>query len=198
MLKITKSSEPAFFTDFKKIHTPQDWAGLSPVRSELRNYLIKNEQTVASVALCTYCERKVTLTSSHIDHIKPKDPSGNYARFFTDYQNLTVSCLSTNSCGQIKGNNYNGEFINPVEENPADFMTYELSTAKIVHINDNLKQRVEQTCAMLGLNSCFELLNARKRILNKLYTSKDKGTSIISHFKEFPTLIEFYRREFLS
>lgn len=198
MLKINKGTEPAFFTDFKRINNPQNWDEISPVRSQLRSHLIDNEQTLSDVALCTYCERKINMTSSHIDHIKPKDPSGRYAHLFADYNNLTVSCLSSNSCGQTKDNDYHDDFINPVDENPDDFMTYEVSTAKIVPVDDSVKQRVERTCEMLGLNSCFELLSARKKLLNKLYTSNDRGAGIISYLKEFPTLIEFYRREFLS
>jgi uncharacterized protein (TIGR02646 family) len=140
------------------------------------------------------------MTSSHIDHIKPKDPSGRSAHLFADYNNLTVSCLSSNSCGQTKDNKYHDDFINPVEENPADFMTYEVSTARVIPVNDNVKQRVERTCEMLRLNSCYELLNARRRVLLSLNAQKQSNVIeyYIDSFKEFPTLIEFYRREFLS
>lgn len=200
MLKIDKVAEPAFFTDFKRINNPQNWDEISPVRSELRSHIIDNEQKVAGVALCTYCERKVTLESSHIDHIRPKDARGRYAHLFADYNNLTVSCLSANSCGHAKDNNYDDNFINPVEENPSEFMTYEISTAKIVPVNDNVKQWVERTSEMLKLNSCYEILNARRRILLSLNAQKQNNVIeyYIDSFKEFPTLIEFYRREFLS
>ncbi len=198
MLKINKGTEPAFFSNFKKTHNPQNWDEISPVRSELRSYIIDNEQTANGVGLCTYCERKITMENSQIDHIRPKDPSGKYAHLFADYNNLTAICKSANSCGQTKDNDYDDEFINPVEKNPASFMTYEVSTAKVIPVDDNVKQRVERTCEMLRLNSCFELLSARKKLLNKLYTSNDRGAGIISYLKEFPTLIEFYRREFLS
>lgn len=200
MLKITKCDEPEFFAVFKKKNKPKNWADLAPVTSELRKYIMENEQTVAGINLCTYCEQKVTLESSHIDHVKPKDESRKYAKLFDCYENLTVSCLSNKSCGQKKDNDYTDEFINPIEENPSEFMTYEVTTGKIVAIDDSKRSRVDRTCAMLGLNSVWKLLNARRKILLSLNAQK-KAEVIdfcIDTYKEFPTLIEFYRREFLS
>ncbi len=198
MLNINKGAEPAFFAEFKKQAKPKEWKDLSPVTTELRQYLLKNEQTPTGVALCTYCEKKITLEGSQIDHIRPKALSGKYAHLFADYDNLTAICKSTASCGQTKDRAYDEDFINPVEENPADFMTYKFDTAHIIPLKEAVKKRVERTCEILRLNSCFELVNARKKILNTLFTKPDKGAAIVDHYKEFPSLIDFYRRVFLA
>jgi len=200
MLKINKDAEPAFFTEFKKQHQPKSWDDLKPVATTLRQHMMEQEQTVSDKALCTYCEKTVTLESSHIDHIRPKDPSGRYAHLFADYHNLTVSCRSKNSCGQKKDNDYHDDFINPVEENPSDYMTYEVMSGKVVPANDSAQARVESTCKMLGLNSCYELLRARILVLLSLNAYREKGLLdyYIDTFEQFPTLIDFYRREYLQ
>ena len=200
MLKINKDAEPAFFAEFKRQYQPQSWDDLKPVTTTLRQHMMELEQTVAETALCAYCEQKVTLENSHIDHIRPKDQSGRYAHLFADYNNLTVSCCSKNSCGQKKDNEYHDDFINPVEENPSESMTYEVMTGKIVHADNSAQARVESTCKMLGLNSCYELLKARGSVLLSLNGYRKSGVIdyYINNFKEFPTLIDFYRREFLQ
>jgi len=119
---------------------------------------------------------------------------------FADYHNLTVSCRSKNSCGQKKDNDYHDDFINPVEENPSDYMTYEVMSGKVVPANDSAQARVESTCKMLGLNSCYELLRARILVLLSLNAYREKGLLdyYIDTFEQFPTLIDFYRREYLQ
>lgn len=199
MLNISKGAEPEFFYEFKHQHQLRSWDDLKPVATQLRKHILEREQTVSETALCIYCERRVTLESSHIDHIRPKDPGGRYAHLFAEYKNLAVSCCSNSSCGHKKGNDYRDDFINPVEDNPAEYMTYETMTGRIVPVNDATKERVESTCEMLGLNSCYELLRARVCVLLSLNAHRRHGVidSYIDTFKEFPTLIDFYKQEHL-
>lgn len=200
MLKINKDAEPAFFAEFKLRHQPKSWNDLKSVATRLRQHIMRYEQTTTKTALCTYCEQRVTVERAHIDHIRPKDPGGGYAHLFADYNNLTVSCCSNESCGHKKGNEYQDDLINPVEENPSDYMTYEVSTGKIIPVNDAVHARVENTCRMLGLNSCYELVRARGSLLRSLDGYRKGGVIAyyIDNFEEFPTLIDFYRREFLQ
>ena len=197
MLKIHKAPEPSFFSDFKKKEAPKNWDAFSPIAQQLREYILTNEQTIGDETLCVYCEKKVSQVTSHIDHVRPKG-GGKFPKLFDKYQNLTVSCQSKGHCGHAKGGSYDAKFINPIEENPGDFMTYEISTGKIVPVASSKHDRVKRTCDILKLNSCRELLNARKRVLIELSRTKDKGASFIDYYPEFPTLIEFYRRECLT
>lgn len=197
MLKIQKVEEPPFFSDFKKKSKPKIWDDFKPIRRSLRKHILEKEQMISGITLCTYCERRISLNDSQIDHVKPKD-TRKFPKLFDKYSNLTVSCKCPSSCGQTKDNDYDDHFINPIEENPAEFMTYEAMTGKIVAIAPAKQERVERTCDILKLNSCHELLGARKRILVELFRSKDRAVEFIDTYPDFPTLIDFYRRNFLS
>ncbi len=200
MLKIQKQTEPRFFADFKDKNAPKSWNDLNPITTRLRQYIMDEEQTIGDTALCTYCEQKICLEKSHIDHIKPKDQSKEHAKLFATYENLTVSCNRPTTCGHAKGNKYHEDFINPIEENSCDFMTYEFTTGKIIPANEAVKTKVEVTCNLLGLNSCKELKKARQVILLSLNSMHKDGKVhyYINEFKEFPTLIKLYKEVFLT
>lgn len=200
MLNITKSPEPDFFKKFKKKNKPKNWAECSPITTKLRKHILETEQQhLAEAFFCTYCERKVTMQNSHIEHVKPKCESGEYSHLFADYNNLTISCKSNNTCSNKKDNDYSKDFINPIEENPSKFMTYNVMTGDITATKAIHKDRVKATCNTLGLNS-YELTKARRTVLIGLkkmrkYMALD---DVIANFKKFPTLLNFYRQEFIS
>lgn len=71
--------------------------------SQVREYMLTNEQTYNRTSLCPYCERKVTLKNTHIEHIKPRgNPEFRGLAFV--YQNLLVSCNDPQTCGIHKKN----------------------------------------------------------------------------------------------
>ena len=197
MLKISKVPEPPFYKDFIAENAPKSWDDLTEIKERLREFILTHEQTIADVSLCTYCERKVALVSTHIDHVKPK-AEDKFPELFSEYSNLTVSCNSKNSCGHKKGKEYDERFIHPVVDNPEDFLSYEVTTGKIIPTEPTKKERVARTCEILGLNSSHELVGARKRVLNLLYTSFKKGNDISRGFKDFPSLVRFFQREFVG
>lgn len=197
MLKISKVPEPAFFSEFMAERAPKTWDDLSEIKEELREFILTHEQTISEVSLCTYCERKVSLDSTHIDHVKPK-AKDKFPELFAEYSNFTVSCNSKSSCGHKKGNEYDEDFIHPVEDDPEAFFTYEVTTGKILPKEPSKKERVGRTCEILGLNSSHELLQARKAIIQSLYSYFKKGKNISGHFREFPSLVRFFQREFVG
>ncbi len=81
--------------------------------------------------------------------------------------------------------------------NPNEFMTYELSTGRIVANGADFDKKTEYTCGILNLNDNQELLTARKNILIQLHKSEDQALEWIDYFNEFPSLISFYKRMLL-
>ena len=70
MLKVNKKEEPDFFLIFKRYSNPKDWDDYTTnIKRRLKKYMLKNEQ----YSFCPYCERKIKVERSQIEHIKPKD-----------------------------------------------------------------------------------------------------------------------------
>lgn len=83
MKYIKKTSIPEFFIeDTKRL---VDWDDYRKKR-DLKQHILDEEQN----QLCIYCESKVNLDTSHVEHIKPK--SLDKANLTFDYNNLSVSC----------------------------------------------------------------------------------------------------------
>lgn len=120
---VKKTVAPQFFHD--------DTSGLSQwseyrgvKKRRLRKYILDNEQN----SLCIYCETKVEVTTSHLEHIKPKSISPGTLTF--DYKNISVSCNGNSHsvlgdtrayhCGHRKDQTDTvfdeTKFLNPVEK----------------------------------------------------------------------------------
>ena len=85
MRYIKKVSEPDCFTNLT-FSVSDKWKKFrNPCKKETRKYIIENEQNF----LCGYCEAKIDLDNTHIEHIKPQS-NNNDLRF--DYNNFIVSC----------------------------------------------------------------------------------------------------------
>ena len=70
--------------------------------------------------LCAYCENSLS-NNGHIDHFKPK--SSNWRLTF-DWDNLVVSCIHNDSCGEKKGNDFESYWINPYARDPSGMFTF--------------------------------------------------------------------------
>jgi len=198
MLNIVKVAEPEDIKKFKKKHKPQNWDDFTPeIKSGIKKNILENEQTVNEMQICVYCERKISTENSHVEHVRPK-ALHKFPNLFDKYENMVVSCDLKNTCGNYKGSEYDEKFIHPIENDPADFMTYNFATGKIVNKNDSLKERVDYTCEILNLNGCRELIEARKTILIQLNSSVDEGAGFIDYVEEFYSLTEAYKSEVLN
>ena len=91
----------------------------STKKRKLREYMLEKEQN----EVCGYCECRIDLNSSHIEHIEPK--SNNYDLLTFEYDNLIVSCngtcfsstLTPDTCGHKKDSTFNKKlFLNPTTE----------------------------------------------------------------------------------
>lgn len=137
MKYICKTEEPQFFKDDthklrQKIITETDklkvWDDEYKGKRALKEYILENEQNY----LCCYCEAKLTLDNSHIEHIKPK--SLDYDNLTFNYANLLVSCegkcftdgTKPLTCGHKKGNRFDeNKFLNPtIIKNIREYFIY--------------------------------------------------------------------------
>ena len=166
MFKIDKK-EPVFFTKAKKgIKLPKNsnaWSDekIAKIRSDLRNYILNNEQH----NLCAYCERKIESNSekSNIDHFKTRNlfPQETVA-----YDNLLVSCNNKKTCSSHKDKNIKSKeeyekIVNPITENPDDFFDY-LPTGEIVAKNQKAKFTIE--IFNLGTFEADNIVQSRKKL----------------------------------
>ena len=106
--------------------------------------------------------------------------------------------MNKNTCGSIKGNRYDEKFINPVIENPMEYLEYDLSSGNIVPIYSSGEkyEKARYTIDLLNLNYS-KLSEARKSFaieLNNLFEESD-----FDYYKEaikrFPTLIDFIKED---
>ena len=152
MLKINKKEEPEFFSKFKKREKPKNWGDFDfRLKNKLKEYMLENEQKIGKEKYCPYCELKILLENSQIEHLKPKD---KFPELFSDYENFIVGCVDKKTCGQAKGNKWDRLFINPVMENPQEYFSYRLRTGEIIpKIDDGLEyKKAIKTIEILNLN----------------------------------------------
>ena len=200
MLKINKVAEPDFLKSYKRKHKPKNWDDYNEdnIKFELKTYIVENEQKINEGSLCVYCEREINVKNNdgHIEHIKPKD---KFPQLFQEYNNLSISCNSKSTCGHAKQNEYDSRLINPIEDNPEDFLVYDDLTGKIMAKDISVKNRVEYTVnEVLNLNE-YNLCKARKLVIKTLDDASNGGyfDYIADNYKGFYTLINFYRENFI-
>ncbi len=200
MLKINKVAEPDFLKAYKKKYNPKNWDDYNEdhIKFELKTFIAENEQNINDVRLCVYCEREIDIANNkgHIEHIKPKE---KFPQFFQEYENLSISCDSHGTCGHAKQNKYDDRFINPVEDNPKDFLVYDDLTGEIISKDISVKDRVDYTVnEVLKLNE-FTLCKARKILFTQLGFIKnpEEFESIVTYYKGFSTLINYYKENFI-
>lgn len=195
MLKVNKEQEPDFLLEYKKRHSPKEWTDYN--KDDIRNKIKENILVLEQNEYCPYCEKRIyTNNDGHIEHIKPRDM---YPKDFQDYNNLLVSCNEINSCGKYKKNNYNENFINPVIDNPEEFLDYNMASGEVIpksnDINSKEYARAKYTIDILNLNS-YELKNARANLIDLLSVYTGENKQYLQFFLDdrhnFPSLIKLY------
>jgi len=215
MKYIQKFKIPQFFIDDTKQlkvdiknsnNKPKVWNDDYKNKRVLKKYILENEQNY----LCGYCEAKVTLDDSHVEHIKPKKL--DYDNLTFNYNNLLVSCngicfSKSNkpiTCGHRKGSKFDeNKFLNPTTiKNIRDYFIY-TDNGFIGSSNlDNSKSKY--TMDLLQLNPFDNYLSeARKTALEEFRksvktnfkkTGKDmKSSAIFLLEKENLAFISFLR-----
>lgn len=113
-----------------------------------------------------------------------------------------MSCNEKNSCGACKKNKYDNNFINPVVDNPQNYLSYNIANGEIVpkssDENSNEYIRASYTINILNLN-CYELKEARKALIDILEVYRDNYEEYNEYLQffiddghNFPSLIRLY------
>ena len=195
MFKVQKS-EPEFFTTAKRrVNRPNEssaWANdnIENIRKDLALKILQEQNS-----LCIYCEKSVEdyPNKCHIDHFKKRDLFPNET---LNYNNLFISCNKENRCAKYKDRYISREdynrFINPVIENPEDFLEYtfygELEPKS--NLNEFDREKAEFTIGILNLND-KSLVEERKSIVTQL-------RFIISQIDTLEQLVEYGFKNFVS
>jgi len=194
MFKVDKN-EPEFFIDAKRrVNRPNEsraWSdeNITNIRANLATEILTEQNS-----LCIYCEKSVEdyPKNCHIDHFKKRDLFPNET---LNYNNLIISCNEERRCAKYKDKHISREdynrFINPVIENPEDFLEYtfygELEPKSNLSESDIVK--AEFTIEILNLND-RSLVEERKNFISILcsFISQIETIEQLNVFKNFITL----------
>lgn len=187
---VSKIDVPLFFTeDTKDFSTWNDYnqnETTKAKRRNLREYILTKEQN----GTCIYCESKINIDNSHVEHIRPKEPK-MYPELEFEYSNLAASCEGKvhtdliksseenpeTTCGHKKLNIYDEEvFLNPHEKkNISEYFKYDKASGLISpNEDDQSSERYKKADFMiqtLNLNDgCLPKarLNAIKVLVKRL------------------------------
>lgn len=179
MRYIHKGEEPESFKAWKALaKTTPNW-GYSylqnPEKRELHEALLREQGHI-----CCYCGMRITLTSSHIEHLKPQstpDPD-----LSVEYTNLLASCQREREprkpihCGVAKDNWYDEDLmVSPVKPNCTDFFIY-TDDGQILETNTPEKKAAAiTTIDKLRLN-IPKLIAMRKEVIKNLLADIDELT----------------------
>ena len=205
MKYVKKTKPPKFFkVDTQHLRSWERYK--SRKKRDLKLHILRNEQFY----LCIYCEGKVNMNDSHIEHLRPKDIHKYPGKLF-DYRNLTVSCNGDcqdlcsdgqpHTCGHVKSNLYDEKlFLNPTElEDIEDYFVYDSEDGRILPSEKAPNRAMYMIYTVLKLNDP-QLCMARKIALKNLQTKvssfpKDKRKEAMLGFlkKENIPFISFLR-----
>lgn len=159
MIYIKKGTEPEWLVEFKRKHPHANYDSkeFNGYRKQLKEILIKEQK-----GLCAYCCGKITMDSSHNEHIEPRNPGTFVSKKSLDYNNIVASCKGfkgDETCGKHKKNVYDEDkFISPLNPECEDKFTY---------YPDGIMDGDDYTTELLHLNS-YELREARKAVYKQL------------------------------
>lgn len=132
------------------------------IYDELKSSLNKEQY-----GLCCYCCCKIEILESFKNSIEHIAPISLYPQESMKYNNMLLSCSSTNSCNHKKGGKFDpNSFISPLDENCESHFDFNIYTGEIVPRDEN-DSRAKYTIELLNLNST-NLKNSRKQTINKL------------------------------
>lgn len=188
MKYVQKQAAPAFFTEHTQGLTQWQQYGSQGEKRELKTFILAHEQ----FDLCVYCECRVRLNDSHLEHIKPKAQQ-MYPELTFVYDNLVVSCngvqynpqetAQNRHCGHKKLNQYDETlFLDPtVIIDISDYFQFDQDEYTI---EPSAKQpaQANYTINILRLNSAGLIL-ARQNALNTLQ-SKLRGIKNVKQRKQ--------------
>ena len=173
---------------------------------------IKRDLLSSQGEYCAYCEKRIDIENSHIDHYFSRSLFTNLTY---DKSNLYLSCMSNGHCGIAKDNLTECKEIDIKETIKPDqlingkyienFLFYtregEIKVLPLHELSPRDFIKLEDTISKLNLNEP-SLVNERKNLLStleKIYKAQGRPSNeMIQRIKNkygIPTLIEQYLKE---
>ena len=157
MKYIKKNQAPQDFTAWKKLANENwqpNWNNFQkPEKNSVHNSLLKEQGFI-----CCYCGRRINLTDSHVEHLKPRN---KYPDLALDYTNFIASCQGESEnpppipvhCGHKKAEWYEENLmVSPLDNNCDDFFRY-ADDGQILPTQDLTKQAAaKETINRLALD----------------------------------------------
>lgn len=200
MRYIKKQKTPQEFLDWKA-QANEDWQPSwddlqNPEKNIVRQSLLKEQGYI-----CCYCQRRIDLNNSHIEHFKPKDKNC-YPELSLEYNNLLASCQKERinilvdqeeqsypedpvHCGHLKKNWYDEKLtVSPLEPDCANYFHY-TEEGQIKGKNEAANITIKK----LGLDNS-KLTRARRKIIQgylgneELLLSKEDIEKLIAKFDQ--------------
>ncbi len=182
MKQIIKEGTPDFFSKFIAHNNPRTWDESTPVRSQLRTHILEEQGNC-----CAYTEIRLNgNTDCHIDHYRTRNlfPEKTF-----DYYNMMVSCNAEGYGAKFKDKQITSksdydDLINPVEDNPADYIEFTF-TGDVLSVSGSSKGTKTITYFNLNEKSLLE----RRRIIAlyvvqmKNYFTEDEMVETIGEFE---------------
>jgi uncharacterized protein (TIGR02646 family) len=159
MRSLTIPTMPACFTAMASQRPNGPWFNGNVIaerscRKESREFLLANQNNN-----CGWCQQKITIHSSHIDHILPQATNSHLT--FTP-SNLLASCGATTSttCGHKKSDSILANWVNPYQTpDLEDFFTYEIDGAI------NPAPHIQAQAEVEALTAINHILNLNESVL---------------------------------
>lgn len=164
-------------------------------RHEIRRTLVENQQST-----CGWCGKKITLSSSHAEHIYPKS-NPTYASLTFEISNLIACCGNTNSstCGHHKQERILAAWVHPYHTGDLESrFTYEIDgemTPKPTIDPAEKQDAVDTIDHLLNLNHSVLKSKREAQIADILTNDIYRGLShdqIFAIIGEFKPLIQQY------
>lgn len=128
MKTVVKSQEPDSFTSWKNLEN-DDWKPSwdnfqNPQKAELLERLISDQK-----GICCYCECRISVENSHIEHLVPRSASVDLR---LEFHNLVASCLKETekgqplTCGKARGDWNEVGYLSPCEPKAREEVIYNM------------------------------------------------------------------------
>jgi len=182
-IRKTSPPPPFFITDTQRLASWKRYRGHK--KRKLKEYIIENEQ----FGLCCYCEKQITIDTSHIEHIKPK--SIDVLNLTFDYANLLVSCEgnhfnemgdnSKSNCGQFKDKIFDENlFLNvTLVANVAEYFVFD--SEGVISSSQIDEAKAAYTLKLLNLNGKNNKLAEARKIAKQ---------ALIRNLTNFPVAVQ--------